>query len=1261
MAGYDPYASLGFKGKKAKKKSDAAARRVKAKRDEAKRQVTSGAPSPGAKAYAQQQKKKGAPVTKKPSGLSRQKIRERELAHTYLGKRRLAKPGSPKPTESNRREYYASRKYRKVEPSWQNKILRSLKNLPVAVKDFPGELKDDILEGRSAKAMGVIPSVSDKDIARAAADRGAMKVKAVKAIDYAARPSYAISAATKAGIKGKNVLKGAEKGIKGEDRGGFTSVLKEAGVKNRVVRNVVGFGADVVLDPTTYLTVGASTPYKVALASAEKAAFKKAGTLGLRGAEREAFVKAAVKKAAPQLEKKARNKGVQVGVRAHVPFTKKTFEKSTSGNTSAKVMRHKVNFTLDPKGGKSLSDLATAGRNTRPAQLAGTNLAPDFKPAGVSDAEWGTIRTAGKKVRADKIKARDQRERFERGFSRLAHGKLPRRSKKMTSEKQDRALMRLMENDDMTTSAARRGRELENQERAARQSAGLSATRYKQGAFTREENAALGSKHATYSKRMRRKIADSGKQLKIEYRTERGKLNTLKARKAPPEKIREQRIKVEQIQRRIQGQGYRQRAASQTLKLRDPKMSRDLEPFERLKVLESHPSPKIRADAAEMRVVKEAEPKGHFTHMRQGELDTSLWDKTKQRVRYGGGRTAANPDRRRKLRLPTEGANKARGYPEGHPENYSTEAVRVISKKWEKGQTDAAVANFWTGIKARGRPHKTGEALELDESAYKISDQGKLIEADAKSIADPRTEVVVLPRGYVNAAEEVLAPLAGNKSLAREEWNKIMGKYKFLLTVPMPGYHARNIIGDTFNAWLGDARAAVGKDATKMLRGRHARNVWESSADYAAGGAQRAGSRPAILDQTIKVNGVDEKVGDLLDEMEGRIAIGGGFIAEEAKMAQAAGRMESLRKVMQNREDWPRALSYLSARQRGMTPEQASKWVDKHHFDYGDITNFERGVRSTLIPFYTFAARNARLQIATLFQRPGKLASVTKFFNLAARAAGYESYMDYFDGGNLEPYQKLGMPIPLKIGGKTQSIELALPMSDLKNMSLSPEEQANLIVGRMSALKLIFELPANYSFFFRDKIAKEEADTKGSDRRPAPSWIGEALSLAPGLRKMIGLEQTEKNGKKEWTWPARTDYVFKQLPETTAAAKYSLALEGRGKGTVGSTTAGILGANVKAVDRDTVRLNALYDFHDQVMSQRKKIRKHYGGETGKRAAEYKKLDVRRKAIEKEIKDLSKKMGRPSAFDRTKKSSGGGGSSLKNYGSGGGSSLKNYGP
>jgi hypothetical protein len=251
------------------------------------------------------------------------------------------------------------------------------------------------------------------------------------------------------------------------------------------------------------------------------------------------------------------------------------------------------------------------------------------------------------------------------------------------------------------------------------------------------------------------------------------------------------------------------------------------------------------------------------------------------------------------------------------------------------------------------------------------------------------------------------------------------------------------------------------------------------------------------------------------------------------------------------------------------------------------------------------------------------------------------------------------MPMPLKIKGKVQSIELALPMSDLKNMSLSPEEQANLIIGRMHALKLAFELPANYSFFFRDKIAKEEDDTKGSDRRPAPSWIGEMLPSA--IRDRIGLEETEKNGKKEWTWPAKTDYVFKQLPETTAVAKYSLALEGRGKGTVTSTTVGILGANVKAVDRDTVRLNSLYAAHDQVMSERKKIRKHHGGETGKRAAEYKKLDAERKAIENEIKSLSKKMGRPSAFDRTKKSSGGGGSSLKNYGSGGGSSLKNYGP
>lgn len=85
-----------------------------------------------------------------------------------------------------------------------------------------------------------------------------------RAIDFLMRPNYASAGAAKALVSGgkENVWNEFWKGLKGEEKETYSDVFDSMGWKpttkmGKVARGVTGFAADVLLDPTTYMGVGA--------------------------------------------------------------------------------------------------------------------------------------------------------------------------------------------------------------------------------------------------------------------------------------------------------------------------------------------------------------------------------------------------------------------------------------------------------------------------------------------------------------------------------------------------------------------------------------------------------------------------------------------------------------------------------------------------------------------------------------------------------------------------------------------------------------------------------------------------------------------------------------------------------------------------------------------------------------------------------------------------------------------------------------------
>src|SRR5690606_33014198 len=193
-------------------------------------------------------------------------------------------------------------------------------------------------------------------------------------------------------------------------------------------------------------------------------------------------------------------------------------------------------------------------------------------------------------------------------------------------------------------------------------------------------------------------------------------------------------------------------------------------------------------------------------------------------------------------------------------------------------------------------------------------------------------------------------------------------------------------------------------------------------------------------------------------------------------------------RALQNREDLIRLATYIGGRKRGLSPEKASARAMKYHFDYGDLTDFERNVARRIMPFYTWSARNIPLQARSIVQKPGKFANYETFRQEAANAIGLDD--DWQD--NLEDWERRQLPVPVRFDGKTATLSFGSPISDLNELPgfLQPGEQLDEWMEKSASLlspliKNPLELFANYSFFFRNEIETEQAPLVA-----APDWVG---------------------------------------------------------------------------------------------------------------------------------------------------------------------------
>lgn len=227
----------------------------------------------------------------------------------------------------------------------------------------------------------------------------------------------------------------------------------------------------------------------------------------------------------------------------------------------------------------------------------------------------------------------------------------------------------------------------------------------------------------------------------------------------------------------------------------------------------------------------------------------------------------------------------------------------------------------------------------------------------------------------------------------------------------------------------------------------------------------------------------------------------------------------------------------------------AASFTTRHHFDYGNLNNFEQRIRNNLMPFYTWNARNLPLWTAALWQRPGMLANYQMAREEAAFAAGidpneYETKLSLTEQGTFPFPVRLPKGTPfgfeglntLSLGSGGTSISStnyspagaladAFGMGDVAYLRTLGDYVAGLI---NPAIKIPIELGTGYSFYLHNEIVPPSHSLT-----QAPKWT-KAFADLPAFKSIFGWvpDYYDKNGqtKKIPGWSTKVDYLASQAP-----------------------------------------------------------------------------------------------------------------------------------
>ena len=376
----------------------------------------------------------------------------------------------------------------------------------------------------------------------------------------------------------------------------------------------------------------------------------------------------------------------------------------------------------------------------------------------------------------------------------------------------------------------------------------------------------------------------------------------------------------------------------------------------------------------------------------------------------------------------------------------------------------------------------------------KATPLGYLKEADAKFIND-----FMAPEFK---ALDVLAKTSGFDKMTR--W------FKTAVTAWFPAFHIRNMISGNVQNY-----SVLGKEALNpvnhvnglgFLKGT--KNVIKFK-NWTGTGKEMQG----VLNENFR--GASRYISDLSSYIDE--TVDGGF-----KMNSAMSKLNP-RQIGNFVEMWQKSTAVSAALRKGETLERAIKLAEKAGFDYTKITKFESSIMKRLIPFYSFARKNAELQLRTFAKNPERILNQAKFANALSNVFGSKVTEEDLSGIPKWALNGLGFKIE---GGKYVS-QLGLPLEEFMDRIERP--MGTTLSSLNPIIKYPLESKLGYDFFRESQIVdiKNVAPTTGKKLMEAK----EAGKLPEWFDKMINIKSyTGFDGKTRYTASPKALHILRNLP-----------------------------------------------------------------------------------------------------------------------------------
>jgi len=317
--------------------------------------------------------------------------------------------------------------------------------------------------------------------------------------------------------------------------------------------------------------------------------------------------------------------------------------------------------------------------------------------------------------------------------------------------------------------------------------------------------------------------------------------------------------------------------------------------------------------------------------------------------------------------------------------------------------------------------------------------------------------------------------------------------------IASPGFHSRNFFGGVFN------NALAGVELSSYGRFHQLYKPVRAAID--AGGSvdeQVAALRGSKQAQRL----VDSGNGRFVDHMATLMRNGvlnGGQTTELQRVARARSInplnpnnivTATARRPALHVENMLRGTLAMDRLTKGLDIDLAVADVYKYHFDYDDLSGFERGVMRRAIPFYTWTRKNLPLQLEMMFKNPKVYNRVHSLKRELERDSEKETLLPKW----IE--DRFHIQLPMSMGGDSVFLVPDLPFAEL-DRAMNPR----LIVASMSPLvKIPLSEIADKNFFF-------DSDFR-DDYKPLPkAWD---TVLAPLLPALHGAGMVGRREDGEW-------------------------------------------------------------------------------------------------------------------------------------------------